>query len=157
MKQSHAFLTVRADRAKSRHQLARRKLHAAKAKRQKSTTSWRQIESPGSYPTPSSVGEDVGEESDVDEVHRRHISSTPLSSGRPAHFVDSPHPDRSPFSLYQRKNARKEGIDDIFSATGNLDVPYYINTYQSKQSGVSQVLNYCLSTHTEIFTDTDTT
>jgi hypothetical protein len=150
MEQSRTFINVSPHRAKVRHQHTRGKLPQVKPKRQKKPIAVRSPERTEAYPTPSSLGELAGEESDVEEVPRLHDpSKSPKNGNKPPHATP-PDPNSMPVCLYNQKDATKESIHDLFSATGNLDVPYYVKTYQSSQSEVSHVLNYCMSTHAEI-------
>lgn len=115
-----------------------------KPTRQKKPSAVRSPEGTEAYPTPSSLGEHAGEESDVEEVLRLHDpSKSPKNGNKPPHATP-PDPNSMPVCLYSQNDATKESIHDLFSATGNLDVPYYVKTYQSSQSEVSHVLNYYL-------------
>ena len=151
MKQSHAFLNVSPERAKIRHQQVRRKFAAARTKHRKKTSILRQAERPEAYPTPSSLEEDGGDEPDVEEVFRHHcLSASPDDEGQPR-CVKPPDLESMSLSLKNRKNERKNSTHDFFFATSYFDMPYYVETYQSKGTGVSSLLHYCLFTHNEVY------
>ena len=103
------------------------------------------------YPTPASLGEDVGEKSDAEVLSD---AEEELQCDTPSTFPDGdnkslslnpPHSNAVPLRLYDRTQARKEDIHDLFSVTGNIDAPYYVQTYQTRRPEVSHVLNYCPS------------
>ena len=106
-------------------------------------------------PTPTSVsGDDVDEEFGVEEVVRSDPAPTFLvRTGNDDHHGGTvAGSGYTVSSLYsQRDGERATTIHDLFSAVGNLEMPYYTNTYQAKPSAVPQVLNYCLSSFRPMF------
>ena len=106
-------------------------------------------------PTPTSVsGDDVDEEFGVEEVVRSDPAPTFLArTGNDDHHGGTvAGSGYTVSSLYsQRDGERATTIHDLFSAVGNLEMPYYTNTYQAKPSAVPQVLNYCLSSFRPMF------
>jgi hypothetical protein len=145
MKQSHTFLNVTPDRAKVRHQQTRRRLSAVTTKHLKRPNIQRRLSETAAYPTPASLGEDVCEESDAEEELQCDTPSTFPDGDNKSLSVVSPHSNAVSPRLYDRTQARKENIHDLFSVTGNIDAPYYVQTYQTRRPEVSHVLNYCPS------------
>jgi hypothetical protein len=150
MKQSHTFLNVAPDRAKVRHQHTRRRLSAVSTKQLKRPNIQRRLSETAAYPTPASLGEDVGEESDAEDVPQCHTPSTIPDDDSKSHYVKSPRSNAVSPRLYNETHARKESIHDLFSATRNIDAPYYVQAYQTRQPEVSRVLNYCPSAYDQV-------
>jgi len=150
MEQSHTFIIVSEDRAKIRHQPVKRRIPAARTKPKKKQSATRKPAENEAYRTPVSSKEDIGEESDVEEVPRSYGVSKFPENDRKFRSVRSPDLKRLPLRLYRETAAKKESIEDVFPAAGNLSVPYFVKTYRSRQSEVAHVLNYCISIHTRI-------
>jgi hypothetical protein len=143
MERSHTFINVSPHRAKVRHQQTRRKVPLAKAKHQRKSSAVRPLEGSEAYPTPHSLSEDVAGESDVEEVPRSDALSKSLEIESKTRNVTSMEPKSMPLRLAQMR-IKKEDIHDLFSASGNLHVPYYVKTYESRPSDVPHMLNYYL-------------
>ena len=160
MEQSRTFINVTPCRAKVRHQQTRRKTvplvrggkqNEKQQKKKSSTLVQLPKVSKEQQPTPPSLsGDDVDEEFGVEEVVRSDPTPTFFVNG---HGGVVARRESEPSNLYSQRDAEKATIHDLFSAVGNLEMPYYANTYQSKPSGVPTVLNYCLSTSAPIFFD----
>lgn len=97
------------------------------------------------YPTPHSLSEDVDEGEDVEEVARSNAGLKALDGGNESRRSLAFAGAKSMSLRLSRTDVKKEEIHDIFSASGNLNVPYFAQTYESKPlSGVPHVLNYYL-------------
>jgi hypothetical protein len=153
MEQSRTFINVTPCRAKVRHQQTRRKtvplVRGKKEEKKKKSSTLVQLPkvSKEQQPTPSSLsGDDVDEEFGVEEVVRSDPTPTFLAKvSNNGHGGIVARRDSEPSNLYSQKDVEKATIHDFFPAFGNLEMPYYFNTYQSRPSSVPQVLNYCLS------------
>ena len=158
MEQSRTFINVTPCRAKVRHQQTRRKTvplvrggkqNEKQQKKKSSTLVQLPKVSKEQQPTPPSLsGDDVDEEFGVEEVVRSDPTPTFFVNG---HGGVVARRESEPSNLYSQKDVEKATIHDLFSAVGNLEMPYYFNTYQSRPSSVphcAELLSVSLSPHT---------
>jgi hypothetical protein len=141
----HTFINVSPHRAKVRHQQTRRKTVVPKVKRERKPSAVLSPEGAEAYPTPYSLREDVGERSDVEEVPRSDSTPKSLNSDVVTRRALTSGRFKSMPLRLTRTDLKKEDIDDLFSDSGNLTVPYYVQTYGSRQTSVPHVLNYYLN------------